>query len=369
MLWKKSGERAHGTLTENMDLRFKGAANVSGVLTWKLLLVVSLLCACEPPSEQRNDQRAASDRRVRYTDGSPTIAQLGDIKVSQATVERRLAEMSPITRARYQDPERRREFLDSLIRFELLADEAKRRGHAEHPEVQLAYKQAMVRELLRNEIRELVKIGDITDQEIESYYQENLKSYQRPHLIRASHILFKTEAEAIATLKLIQLKITADPKQKRVIFGELAAEKSLDHESRARRGDLQYFTRQGELIGERLFPQSPVLPEVVESAFKLSAVGELTEVPVKSSAGWHIIQRTGGKRAVKRELSQVKTEIRNTLFRTRKAKALEDYVQALKQRVKININQEALERIKLKSDARSREPKLTLPSPLIPQRP
>ena len=335
-----------------------------------LCLVTGALCslfyACQSSDRSPKEDKTSSNR---HSDHSPVIAQLGEIKITQATLERRLSEMSPITRARYQAPERRRELLDSLIRFELLADEALQRGHDRHPEVQLAFKQAMVRELLRNEIRELVKIGDINDQEIAAYYKEHLDHYERPALTRASHILLKTEAEAIATLKLVSLKVKADPKQSRVIFGELATEKSIDQESRARRGDLQYFNKSGELVGERLFPQSPVPAEVAERAFELKAVGEIADQPIKSSAGWHIIQRTGGKRAISRPLDQMKTEIRNTLFRTRKASALEDYVKALKARVKIEINHEALERIKLKSEASSREPKLKLPTPLIPQRP
>ena len=362
----KRGVSKNSVLSQVSVESMRGAVRFTSPLLW---IFVSLLSACQTQGVQEDTQASLASQEQRYRDDSPVVAQFGEIEVSQNEVERRLAEMSPITRSRYQNPERRRELIDSLIRFELLAQEALRRGHANHPDVQLAYKQAMVRELLRNEVRDLVKIGDITDLEVESYYQENLKSYQRPELVRASHILLKTEAEAIAILKLIKLKIQADPKQSRSIFAEVAAEKSLDQESRARRGDLQYFNRTGELIGERLFPQSPVPSQVAESAFQISAVGELFEAPIKSDQGWHLIQKTGGKRVVNRELSEVKTEIRNTLFRTKKANALEDYVKTLKNGVKISINQEALDQIKLKSDSNSREPKVTLPSPLIPQRP
>ena len=166
--------------------------------------------------------------KQRYLDSSPILASVGQVKITQTELERRLAELSPLSRARYQNPERRQELMETLIRFELLAGEALKQGHGEHPEVNLAYKQAMVRELLKNEVRDLVKIGDITEQEIANYYQEHLHKYQNPELVKASHILFQTQAEAEAKRKELQLHISAQPRQARKLFGDFAAQHSLD---------------------------------------------------------------------------------------------------------------------------------------------
>ena len=63
------------------------------------------------------------------------------------------------------------------------------------------------------------------------------------------------------------------------------------------------------------FPKVP--PKVIaQAAFKLSRVGEMSEQAIQSEQGWHIIMRTGGKRAVKRELRDVQTEIRNNFSST-----------------------------------------------------
>ncbi len=287
----------------------------------------------------------------RYTDDSPVIASVGAIKITQTELERRLAELSPLSRARYQNPERRQELVETLIRFELLAGEALKQGHGDHPEVKLAYKQAMVRELLKNEVRDLVKIGDISEQEISAYYQEHLDKYQSPELVKASHILLATKAEAEAKLKELKLHISANPKQARQRFGDFASQHSTDAETRARRGDLQYFDQEGQLHGERRFPQSSPPKVIAQAAFTLTRVGDISEQVIQSEQGWHILMRTGGKRAFKRELKEVQTEIRNTLFRLRKAKALENYVKALKDKATIKINHEALKSLKLKSKA------------------
>lgn len=334
--------------------------SVSLTYHWVIYLTFNLVClvGCEAnkPMEQESN--------TRHQDSSPIVALVGQVKITKNEVERRLSELSPLSRARYQNPERRKELIDTLIRFELLSREALKLGHGEHPEVQLAYKQAMVRELLKHEVRSLVKIGDITETEIKAYYQEHLEDYQRPALMRASHILLKTAAEANAKLKELLLHIKADPKNARSIFGEFATKYSVDQETRGRRGDLQYFDQKGRLIGDRQFPQTPPPLEVTEAVFKFGKIGEISAQAIQSKQGWHLLQRTGGKRAFKRALQEVKTEIRNLLFRVRKAKALEAYVTRLKSKTKVEINEEVLEKLKLDADRKVRGPKRKLKLPL-----
>ena len=319
-------------------------------LTLSLIVGWTLaLSACQAPSSDPSNQ-APQENRSRenlYADRTPIVASVGDSVITEADISRRLEGLSPVSRARYQTPERRQELISSLIRFELLAQEARRRGHHQHPDVELAYKQAMVRELLGKEVRNLVKMSEISDEDTRTYYDEHLDDYQRPELVRAAHLLFPSQAAALATLKEYQLRLKAKPKEARVIFGDLAAKRSHDQETKARRGDLQYFIETGRGYGERRFPQSPVPLEVARAAFALKRVGEVTSKPIKSEKGWHLVQRTGGKRAFKRPLSEVRTEIRNTLFRVRKGKALEAYVKQLKSQVTITIDEEKLNALKL----------------------
>ena len=220
----------------------------------------------------------------------------------------------------------------------------------------------MVRELLSNEVRNLVQMSDLTDDDVRRYYQDHLANYQRPELVRASHILFSSQKAAIATLKEYQVRLKAKPSEARVLFGDLAAQRSQDQETQARRGDLQYFTLDGKGYGDRRFPQSDIPIEVAQASFALTRVGAVTIQPVKSSRGWHVVQRTGGKRAFKRPLNEVQTEIRNLLFRARKSKALEEYVAQLKSGVTISIDEKRLDALKLpRMSAPPRRPAKALP--------
>src|SRR5687767_5693400 len=72
------------------------------------------------------------------------IARVGEARVTVGDVEDAINEQSPFLRARYRDPAALREFVEGLIRFELLARAAERENVDEDPEVERVSKQNAV---------------------------------------------------------------------------------------------------------------------------------------------------------------------------------------------------------------------------------
>lgn len=105
---------------------------------------------------------------------------------------------------------------------------------------------------------------DIPEKDIRKFFDENKDDLI---LIRASHILVKTEEEGEGVLKRLENGEE---------FEELAIELSADKGSGARGGDLGYF-RKGDMIAE-----------FEEAAFALN-VGEVSPL-VKTEVGYHIIR-------------------------------------------------------------------------------
>jgi peptidyl-prolyl cis-trans isomerase C len=89
--------------------------------------------------------------------------------------------------------------------------------------------------------------------------------------IKCSHILVKKHSEALQVLERIK---------KGESFAELAREVSIDRGSGKRGGDLGLFGR-----GQMVKPFE-------EAAFKLKK-GELSQEPVRTQFGYHIIKRAG----------------------------------------------------------------------------
>lgn len=132
---------------------------------------------------------------------------------------------------------------------------------------------------------------EVTDEEIETYFEENKESFNVEEQVDARHILVEEEKTANEILQKLE-----DGED----FAELAKEYSTDEGSGAMGGDLGFFTR-GKMV-----------PEFEEKAFSMK-VGEISE-PVKSEYGYHIIEVLDKKEAKDAVLEDHIVEIREKLF-------------------------------------------------------
>jgi len=173
-------------------------------------------------------------------------------------------------------------------------------------------------ETLKEQIEPQVKLTklvepqiEVTDEELQTYYDENKAQYETPEQVRASHILVETKEEAEELLA--QIKAGAD-------FAELAKEHSKDG-SAAQGGDLDFFGR-----GQMVAPFE-------EAAFALE-VGEVSDV-VESDFGFHIIKLTDKKAAATATFEEKKEEIRETLFDRKLGERTSAYIEELRSAAKI----------------------------------
>src|SRR5438105_15516186 len=81
----------------------------------------------------------------------PVVAQVGDEKITAEEVRQRLNETSPFLRARYSTAERKKEFLENLVRNELLAQEAVRQSYYKTPAEREQIKRATIAELIKHQ--------------------------------------------------------------------------------------------------------------------------------------------------------------------------------------------------------------------------
>jgi len=127
---------------------------------------------------------------------------------------------------------------------------------------------------------------ELTEDEIQTFWEKNSGNYSTPEQIRASHILVKTEDEAKAVLA--QLEGGAD-------FATLAKEKSTDTVSGQKGGDLDFFGR------------GTMVTEFEDAAFALQT-GQRSGI-VQTEYGYHIILVTDKKAATAPTLTDVKDQV------------------------------------------------------------
>ncbi len=246
-----------------------------------------------------------------------TLAKIGDHTITVGEFAEEIANKGPFLRTRYNSPERRRELLDQLVRFELLAQEADARGFDDAPEVQRTQKQILIRRFLKQEYEDRIQVTDITDEQVRAYYEAHPTEFHQPEQVRISHIVFARESDATRVLRQIQ----ASPTDVR-LFRQLAEQFDTDPATHDRFGDVGFFSRPEEHRSDE--PEVPA--EVATAAFAMETIGAVFPTVVHTTRGYEILKLTGRRAALARSLEESSRPIRNRLWRERRESEIEALV-------------------------------------------
>lgn len=300
--------------------------------------LVLLLAACGEDDEPK-DTGPAEEARHGLTpeQAAQVLVKIGDRTITVGEFADRLAEQSPYLRARYNSPERRREYLDNMIRFELMALEAERRNLDDLPEVERTRKQVMIQQMMKDRFEDQIQLSDITDEEIRRYYEQHADEFHKPEQVRASHILVKNRAQAQRLLNQIKQNETDVN-----FFRRMAEEHNEDETTRDRFGDLRFFSRPGEAEDGETVPDP-----VAEAAFSIEQIGKVHPRLVETDAGFHIVKLTGRRAALHRSLEEARRPIQNRLWRERREQQVNEFLQRLRREANIEESYELLDLVQI----------------------
>jgi peptidyl-prolyl cis-trans isomerase C len=307
----------------------------------KPLLIVALgtVLACSKREPDKVETKVDPKRHgLTAQQAAEALVVIGDKTITVGEFAEQLADKSPYLRARYASPERRRELLEELVRFELLASEARRRGLDQSEEVLRTKRQLMVQQMMKAEFEDKVKLSDISEAETRAYYDAHPEEFNKPAQVRASAIILKDEAKAKKLLKQLQARPQDD-----ALFRELASNQNDDPALRERAGDLQFFSQPSEQEPEEVHPPAGV----AEAAFKLEKIGDLAPEPVKTEQGFAIVKLTGKRKELARTFDQTRRTIQHKLWRERREAALEGFVKSLRSQADVQENWSLLEQVKI----------------------
>lgn len=293
------------------------------------------------PSEgkQPGEGKTALQHGLTPEQAAQTLVTVGGTKITLGDFAQRLGDQSPYLRARYNSPERRREFLDNMVHFELLASEAQKRGYEQSADIERVRKQMMVQQMMQDLFEKNgVKLSDVTDAEIQKYYESHKADFDKPAQVRASHILVKEKR--VAEHLLAEAKEKPEDMQ---AFRKLAAENSIDPATKDSYGDLRFFSEVADPENE---DSEPARPEAVrKAAFTLQKIGDVYPEVVQSDLGFHIVKLTGKREAMTRSLEDARRLIQNRLWREKREAAIEGFVSELRQKADVQLNEDALSKV------------------------
>jgi foldase protein PrsA len=167
------------------------------------------------------------------------------------------------------------------------------------------YTEEQIREQVATQIRIEKIVGtvvDVTDEEIEAYFEENKADFDKPETVRAAHILVETREEAESLLR--RLEGGAD-------FAELAAEHSLDEATKDNGGDVGEFAR-GDM----------------EEGFEETAFGlDIGETAIAETGyGFHVVRVTGRTAAREATLESARDDIAEYLTEQKLADLVDGWI-------------------------------------------
>ena len=227
----------------------------------------------------------AQAQNITTVNGKPVPQSRFDTLLQQATRQ-----------GQPRTPELEAQVRDEVVLREMFLQEAVRRGLSTRKEyldqIELARQGILIRELFVD----YQKKNPVTDAEIEAEYKK-VVAEAGGNEYRARHILVEKEEEA----KDLISKIKGGAK-----FEDLAKKHSKDPGSGKEGGDLDWAN-----------PNSYV-PEFSAALLKLKK-GEMTQEPVKSQFGYHIIKLEDTREAKPPKLEEIRPQIQQSLNQKRLA--------------------------------------------------
>lgn len=192
----------------------------------------------------------------------------------------------------------------------------------------------MTPEKLQNDVREELKIRrwmesqikapEVSDADAKSFYESNIKEFEQPETVKASHILFMVDADAPADVvkqKEEAAKQAAARAQAGEDFTTLAKELSEEPGAKESGGDLGFF------------PKDRMVPEFANAAFAQN-LNDIS-APVKTQFGWHVIKVTDKKAAGTVPFNEVDDQITSYLKTMRQREAVQKVMKDLKDSAKV----------------------------------
>ena len=235
------------------------------------------------------------------------LATVGGLAITENEVDEFLMGLGPRGQS-YNNPEGRKIVLQQLIASKLLLLEAKRNLFETEPEFKAEL--AKLRDsLLVNYATDKVIAGvKVSDKEVEDYYNANKERFVTEESVNASHILVDSEERA--------LEILADIKAGKVSFEQAAMDNS----------SCPYKANGGNL-GD--FGKGQMVPEFDVAVFAME-VGEISEAPVQTQFGYHLIKLNAKNPSETMPLSEIAAEIKDALLQEKRHAAYESKINQLK---------------------------------------
>jgi peptidyl-prolyl cis-trans isomerase C len=242
-------------------------------------------------------------------DGDPALLTFGDQIVRRSDFERHVAAVEARGGGGPLNPAVRQALLEPYLEERILVLEARARGLSAMGDGEEKENES-VRRLLSEAVLSRVSLSEA---ELDAHCRDHAHDFDAPERIRVRQILVPTPDEARDVVR----RLKKDPKG----FAALAQTRSRGPEAST-----------GGAMG--VFSRGQLPAELDEAAFNL-AVGQISDV-VASPLGYHVLRVDERLAAREAGLPECREAARGDLLRRKSAASVQEFVQGLMARAKVN---------------------------------
>jgi peptidyl-prolyl cis-trans isomerase C len=226
---------------------------------------------------------------------------------------------------------KQQELLEKLINMNLLAAEARRRGYDRNPEV-ITVKKNRLATLMHRTLADSIEETPPTEEALRAYYDKNYSKYNKPERIRVRHILISDRKKAQGLLSRLKKENVSQYQ-----FRQYAREMSEDEQTASQGGDLTFISRNDT--------DSDVSPALITAAFQIQANGDIYPYLVETEAGFHILMRTGYRKAINLQFEDARERIIKLVQRQTHKDSVETALAGLQKKYPVSLYEENLKHV------------------------
>ncbi|HOD35128.1 MAG TPA: peptidylprolyl isomerase [Syntrophales bacterium] len=259
---------------------------------------------------------------------SDILARVGNKNITRADIEALISFYPPNQQAIIRmDPKNEEALLNNYVAILAVAETARRQGFDKEKnmrkQIQILSDEHLAKNYVQKNVIAKVKVSD---KDVEEYYKNNPKEFEKPETVKVRHILIGFKGEMTDDQKK-ELRKKAEDVLKKAKggddFAKLASEYSDDPGSKTKGGELGYF------------PRGNMVPEFENAAFGLKP-GEISDV-IETPYGYHIIKAEDKKAAEMPAFDSIKDQVRVKATQAAEQKRVNDFVEKAKKDTKTTI--------------------------------
>lgn len=250
------------------------------------------------------------------------IVKVGSSKLTKKELQEDLKGLPPQAKMFLASPEGQSKLKDELIKREVLYEEARKKRLEKSEDfkrrIEEFKKITLINILLEQEIK---SIQPVTEKDAKDYYEKNRDEFIRPTEVRLSQIVVKNEDEARKVYERVN---------KGEDFGKVAKELSRDEKTKASGGDMGFF-KKGQLT-----------PQIENIAFNMKK-GQVS-MPLNLRGDFYIFKVTDVKGTLT-PFESIKQQLMEQLRIKRQQEWFNNYMEGLKKKHKVEVNEKALQEV------------------------